>query len=64
MTSCQVCRKKLTVMSMFDCICGKILCSKHRYPFEHSCTVDKREKNKERIKEENQVVINDKLIKL
>lgn len=64
MTSCQVCRRKLSIMTMFDCECGKILCSTHRYPFTHVCSVDKKEKNKDKIKEENQVVVNDKLLKI
>ena len=51
-------------MTMFDCECGKILCSTHRYPFTHVCSVDKKEKNKDKIKEENQVVVNDKLLKI
>ena len=60
---CFKCKKKLGING-FNCKCNKIFCSKHRYSFEHSCTVDHIKNKKEEIKKNNPVVKADKFEKI
>ena len=36
---CHLCDKKIGLLG-FDCKCGHIFCSIHRFPENHSCTFD------------------------
>lgn len=55
------CKKKLGIFG-FECKCGTITCSAHRYPYEHSCTIDYKQLARDRIKKNNPVVIADKMV--
>jgi len=52
---CKVCNKKLGI-SGISCSCNFIFCGKHRYPFEHNCSVDHKKKHKKLLKESNVIV--------
>ena len=62
---CQLegCSKKLTITS-FECLCQKRFCPIHRLPENHKCTFDYINHGKEKIKENNPVIINSKIIKI
>jgi predicted nucleic acid binding AN1-type Zn finger protein len=49
---CDQCRKKIAHRG-FTCQCLRYFCSHHRYPFEHECSFNQREKNKRQIKKQN-----------
>lgn len=55
------CKKKLG-LNGFECKCGTITCSAHRYPFEHSCPIDYKQIARDKIKKNNPVVIADKIV--
>jgi AN1-type zinc finger protein 5/6 len=57
---CKKSKKKL----LLECDCKKIYCLKHLLPETHNCTFDFKKKGRERIKEENPKVINEKIIKI
>ncbi|XP_058507992.1 AN1-type zinc finger protein 6-like [Solea solea] len=60
---CFTCRKKVGLTG-FDCRCGHIFCSLHRYSDEHNCTFDYRAEGAERIRRENPKVTGEKIRKL
>ncbi|XP_054784325.1 zinc finger A20 and AN1 domain-containing stress-associated protein 12-like [Prosopis cineraria] len=49
---CKSCNKKVGVTG-FTCRCGDLFCGKHRYPEEHSCTIDYKHIGRELIKKQN-----------
>ncbi|AYV81207.1 MAG: putative zinc finger A20 and AN1 domain-containing stress-associated protein 8 [Harvfovirus sp.] len=57
---CNSCNKKLS-MNFFDCKCGKMYCSEHRYPDVHSCPIDYKKLGRELLEKNNPVVSADKL---
>lgn len=52
---CGVCKKKIGLTG-FDCRCGGLYCSIHRYADSHSCSFDYKEDGKEKIRKANPVV--------
>ncbi|MFT7797246.1 AN1-type zinc finger protein 6-like isoform X1 [Arapaima gigas] len=60
---CFVCRKKIGLTG-FDCRCGNVFCSIHRYTDMHSCTFDYKAEAAEKIRKENPVVIAEKIHKI
>jgi len=57
---CMMCNKKLGIVP-FECKCGDIHCSAHRYPDTHSCPIDYRKLAQEQLKKNNPVVVADKV---
>ena len=57
------CKKKLTITS-FECSCSKKFCPIHRLPESHDCTFDYVKQGQEKIKENNPVIINEKINKI
>lgn len=35
---CKTCRRKVGYLG-FDCKCGHVYCSEHRYPYAHQCNI-------------------------
>lgn len=60
---CFECSKKTGLLG-FDCRCGKLLCAQHRLPSEHACSVDYRAEERQRLKDNNAVVVASKIDKL
>jgi len=53
---CWQCRKKMTLAAQFECACGYVFCSQHRYPDAHNCDVDHKAKYKKTLAKANQEV--------
>ena len=47
-----------------DCKCSKCFCIEHLLPEKHNCTFDFKKDGKEKIKQNNPRIINDKIIKI
>lgn len=60
---CMECRKKVGLTG-FQCHCGKLFCSLHRYSDTHDCTFDFKEKGQEEIRKNNPVVRAEKIQKI
>ena len=63
MTLCFFCNKKLSCIEETTglCKCGKSFCKKHKFPEDHSCTFDYKEKQKELLKNTLPSVVNNKV---
>ena len=59
---CGECSVKINITNSIRCECGKDLCYKHRYFNEHSCTINYKEKDRKILEQQNQKVVNDKVI--
>ncbi|XP_018548337.1 AN1-type zinc finger protein 6 [Lates calcarifer] len=60
---CFTCRKKVGLTG-FDCRCGNVFCSMHRYSDVHNCTFDYKADGAERIRRENPVIVREKIQKI
>lgn len=60
---CAVCRKKVGLTG-FECRCGGLFCSVHRYSDKHDCTFDYRELGAQEIRRNNPVVVGEKIQKI
>lgn len=60
---CAECNKKLGVIMVMKCHCGKLFCAQHRYAEAHSCTYDYKSEGQKVIARENPVVVAQKLQK-
>lgn len=60
---CGMCRKRVGLTG-FNCRCGSIFCSIHRYSDKHECTFDYRSAGQEAIAKANPVVKADKIDKI
>ncbi|KAF7811862.1 zinc finger A20 and AN1 domain-containing stress-associated protein 5-like [Senna tora] len=60
---CKSCNKKVGLTG-FQCRCGDLFCGKHRYPEEHSCTVNFKQIGREILIKQNPVIKADKLDKI
>ena len=60
---CFFCNKRKKKL-LLECKCGKFFCIEHLLPEKHKCTYDFKKEGKEKIKNENPKVINDKIIKI
>ncbi|XP_043716480.1 zinc finger A20 and AN1 domain-containing stress-associated protein 1 [Telopea speciosissima] len=57
---CVSCKKRVGILG-FNCRCGSIFCSEHRYPELHACTFDFKSMGREAIAKANPVVKADKV---
>ncbi|XP_036410020.1 AN1-type zinc finger protein 5-like [Megalops cyprinoides] len=60
---CFTCRKKVGLTG-FDCRCGNVFCSIHRYSDKHDCPFDYRGAATARLRKENPIVVAEKIQKL
>ncbi|GAA6104412.1 AN1-type zinc finger protein 6 [Tachysurus ichikawai] len=60
---CFICRKKLGLTG-FDCRCGNVFCSVHRYTDVHNCAFDYKADGAEKIRKENPVIVCEKVTKI
>ncbi|KAJ4771539.1 Zinc finger A20 and AN1 domain-containing stress-associated protein 6 [Rhynchospora pubera] len=59
---CAVCNKKVRLMG-FQCRCGNVFCSVHRYSDKHGCNFNYREAGQDAIVKANPIVKADKIDK-
>lgn len=62
-TRCLICKKKLGITG-FECRCGGLFCSLHRFEDQHSCDFDFKTKEREKLKKDNPVVEDAKIHKI
>ncbi|XP_074647166.1 AN1-type zinc finger protein 5-like [Tubulanus polymorphus] len=60
---CFTCKKKVGLTG-FQCRCGGLYCSLHRYSDKHDCQFNYREHGQELIKKQNPVVVGEKIQKI
>ncbi|XP_001606981.2 AN1-type zinc finger protein 5 isoform X2 [Nasonia vitripennis] len=60
---CAICRKKVGLTG-FECRCGGLFCSVHRYSDKHECKFDYREMGAQEIRRNNPVVVGEKVQKI
>lgn len=60
---CFTCRKKVGLTG-FDCRCGHLFCSIHRYSDVHSCSFDYKADAAEKIRKENPLIVGEKIKKI
>ncbi|KAJ8274165.1 hypothetical protein COCON_G00087900 [Conger conger] len=60
---CFTCRKKVGLTG-FDCRCGNLFCAVHRYSDKHDCPYDYRGAATARLRQENPIVVAEKIQKL
>ncbi|XP_064645215.1 AN1-type zinc finger protein 6-like [Lineus longissimus] len=60
---CTTCKKKVGLTG-FQCRCGGLYCSLHRYSDKHGCAFDYRQLGQEQIKKANPVVVGEKIQKI
>lgn len=60
---CASCRKKVGLTG-FECRCGGLYCSTHRYSDKHNCSFDYRQLGAEEIRKNNPVVVSEKINKI
>lgn len=61
---CGHCKKRLTIVNIYNCRCGKIFCGQHRYSETHNCKYDYKNEGKKLIEQSNPLVIAKKLDKI
>lgn len=49
---CFACRKKVGILG-FECSCGKVFCTEHRYPFSHNCPIDRKKQCMDKLEKDN-----------
>ncbi|XP_067938748.1 uncharacterized protein [Watersipora subatra] len=60
---CTSCKKKVGLTG-FECRCGGLFCSTHRYSDKHDCQFDYKKQGEELIRKNNPVVVGEKLHKI
>lgn len=58
---CAQCNKKLGIIMIMQCHCGKLFCAQHRYAEAHNCSYDFKEEGKKILAKDNPLVVADKL---
>lgn len=53
--------KEFSVAAGFECRCGGLYCSEHRYDKAHDCTFDYKTVEREELRRKNPVVVGDKI---
>lgn len=61
---CGHCKKRLTIVNIYNCRCGKIFCGQHRYSETHNCKYDYKSEGKKLIEQANPLVVAKKLDKI
>jgi predicted nucleic acid binding AN1-type Zn finger protein len=61
-TKCSLCRKKSLVLS--DCPCGNKFCLKCRFPEDHKCSFNFKERGTVELTKNNPIVAGEKISKI
>lgn len=61
---CNHCKKRLSVVNIYNCRCGKIFCGQHRYSEAHNCEYDYKTEGKKLLEQTNPLVVAKKLDKI
>lgn len=61
---CGHCKKRLTIVNIYNCRCGMIFCGQHRYSEAHNCKYDYKSEGKKILEQANPLVIAKKLDKI
>lgn len=61
---CNECNKRLNITNIYDCRCGKIFCSQHRYSEAHCCTYDYKTEGRRLLQQQNPLVQAEKVNKI
>jgi len=54
---CHSCKKKIGIACRYQCRCGLVFCTTHRYPETHDCTFDYKTEGRNKIREANPVIV-------
>ena len=46
---CSKCNKKCNDFNIWLCKCNHNFCTKHRFPFEHNCTINYKEQESKKL---------------
>jgi len=63
-SACFVCRRKISVVSAFDCKCEQLFCKLHRLPFDHNCTFDYKKQAQSKLTTLNPKIVRPKIEKI
>lgn len=59
---CEFCKKRKVGIMAFSCKCNyKNLCKNCRLPEQHNCSYDYKQFEREKLKEDNPIVVKDKM---
>lgn len=61
---CYTCRTKIKAILPIKCKCNNYYCNLHKDPWEHSCSFDYINEQKEKLKNQNQKIISQKIQQL
>ncbi|XP_019881882.2 uncharacterized protein LOC109609607 isoform X2 [Aethina tumida] len=61
---CGECNKKLNITNIYNCRCGKIFCSQHRYSEVHRCSYDYKMEGKKILEQQNPRVTAEKVSRI
>nr|CAI5834208.1 unnamed protein product [Callosobruchus analis] len=61
---CNECNKRLNITNIYDCRCGKIFCSQHRYSEVHRCSYDYKLEGRKILEKQNPLVTADKISRI
>ncbi|KRT80796.1 hypothetical protein AMK59_5139, partial [Oryctes borbonicus] len=60
---CEHCNKRLNITNIYNCRCGRIFCSQHRYSEVHDCKYDYKTEGRKILEQQNPLVTANKLPK-
>ncbi|XP_066139605.1 AN1-type zinc finger protein 4-like [Euwallacea fornicatus] len=58
---CSECNKRLNITNIYNCRCGRIFCSQHRYSEVHRCTYDYKTEGRKILERQNPLVTGQKV---
>ncbi|KAJ8933835.1 hypothetical protein NQ314_013757, partial [Rhamnusium bicolor] len=58
---CNECNKRLNITNIYNCRCGKIFCSQHRYSEVHRCSYDYKTEGRKILEQQNPLVTAEKV---
>ncbi|KAJ8949078.1 hypothetical protein NQ318_016982 [Aromia moschata] len=58
---CNECNKRLNITNIYNCRCGKIFCSQHRYSEVHRCSYDYKTEGRKILEQQNPLVTAEKI---
>lgn len=61
---CGECNKRLNITNIYNCRCGKIFCSQHRYSEVHRCSYDYKMEGKKILEQQNPRVTAEKVSRI
>ncbi|XP_035706429.1 uncharacterized protein LOC110845789 isoform X2 [Folsomia candida] len=61
---CAECRKRIGVACRYQCRCGKLFCSTHRYAETHNCSYDYKSEGRRQLQEANPLIVANKVDKI